>query len=400
MKVYYDDKRYYPYLCINDASNHQLKELVNKLKQISLEPVRYYSDPKYPASDNIRYRHVFKLPFTDNRIKKPNKKEIEVAIQSLLGVENNVPQNLVTKDNQEVFSQVDPISSNSDQNQIEKDFIEFVKSEKEYLGQLKSILETERVILQTDKEFFKEQLDKLGKISKDLQKEKNNLVEYFDSIGSKFTADIDQLIKKQTLENDDIEQLRSTLLKKEELINEKEKNIRKREKDFEAQQKDFEEYKVEQERNFKERVDSLNALNFGFKQEDQTDKEKLESVKILVIGQSSLTKKEIQNIFMETFDKNIEVQIPMNSIEVPTTDYEKMKNVNIKNYFKNDKFNYMLFGPRPHSMKGINLRKSPITIVKEFNLKAKIFVENDKELSRNVIEEFAKNISENWKAMH
>lgn len=52
------------------------------------------------------------------------------------------------------------------------------------------------------------------------------------------------------------------------------------------------------------------------------------------MGESKLTKSDIQKLFKESFEKNIEVSLPNSAIVVPTTDYNKMKNINVMNYLK------------------------------------------------------------------
>ncbi|MBZ0328284.1 MAG: hypothetical protein K8F54_11805 [Altibacter sp.] len=378
MQIFYDNKRYYPYLCINDASDEQLKKIVAHLKNANLAPKKFYTDPKYSASDGVSYSYMFKLPFTDDKITKPSSESI-----------NELLNEFITNKKE---------SKKADDSVINKELSIFIESEKKYLNQIKTLLDSERIILETDKEFFREQLDKLGKLTKSLQQENNRIIDFFGSISSKISEDIDNLFKKKSLDSEELKVLQSNIEKKEQLLIERELNIKKIEKDFATREKDFEQYKLEQEKNFKERIDSIRASNIGLNiSEENQNEDTLKKIKILIIGGSTVNKSGIIKIFKETFERNIELTLPNSSIIVPTTDYDKMKNINILNYFKKD-FDYIILGPRPHSMKGIDLKKGPVTLKKEYKLKANIFSDNNSKLSRNKLEELALQISIDWKS--
>lgn len=376
MQIFYDNKRYYPYLCINNASDEQLKKVVSHLKNANLAPKKFYTDPKYAASDGVNYSFMFKLPFIDEKITKPTLESINEILNEFVTDKN------VTKKNEEI--------------NVNEDLSSFIKSEKKYLNQIKTLLDSERIILETDKEFFREQLDKLGKLTKSLQQENNRIIDFFGNISSKISEDIDSLFKKQTLDSEELKTLQSSIEQKEQLLHERELNIKKIEKSLSKREKDFEEYKLEQEKNFKERIDSLRASNIGLTtSEENQNEDLLKKIKILIIGESKVNKSEIIKIFKETFEKNIELSLPNSSIVVPTTNYDKMKNINILNYFKKE-FDYIVLGPRPHSMKGVNLKKGPIALKREYGLKAEIRLDNVNPLSKNKLEEWALEFSNDW----
>ncbi|MEM0519579.1 hypothetical protein [Aequorivita flava] len=376
MEIFYDNKRYYPYLCINNASDEQLKKVVTYLKNTNLAPTKFYTDPKYSASDGISYSYMFKLPFVDDNRAKPSLESINELL------------------NEFVTNKKEPLKT--DDSFVNKELSSFIESEKKYLNQIKTLLDSERIILETDKEFFREQLDKLGKLTKSLQQENNRIIDFFGNISSKISEDIDNLIKKQSLNSGELKALQSNIEKKEQLLNERELNIKKIEKDFTTREKDFEQYKLEQEKNFKERIDSLRASNIGLNiSEENQNEDSLKKIKILIMGDSAVNKSEIIKIFKETFEKNIELTLPNSAINIPTTNYEKMKNINILNYFKKD-FDYIILGPRPHSMKGVDLKKGPQALKREYGLKAELRLDNINPLSKNKLGDWALEFSDDW----
>ena len=378
MKFYYDTKTYYPYLCFKETSEGELKKLVVHLSSNNLQPNKYYTAPKYPASDGISYDYLFRLPFDEN-IAKPSHQKVSAIMDEFL-LKINTP---FVKE--EVKSET-------------VELLQFLQSERRNLKQIKSMLTSERKILDQDKTFFATQMDNLNKLAKTLREENTKIVQSFDSLGSKLNNEIDKLFSKKEFQSEDMQRLQESLNEREKRIKEREKITFELQKELLKQEKDFEKYREKQEKIYVERVESLKAEVLGITQDvEQIDANPFSNLKILILGKSMIQKNEIMECFQQAFFKNFDLDLPVNCLDIPTLNYDEVKNINIAKKLKPNKFDYIIFGPRPHSLKGVDLKKGIPTLKKDWNLKAIIRDEPDKALSKSLISELSISIANDWK---
>ena len=126
----------------------------------------------------------------------------------------------------------------------------------------------------------------------------------------------------------------------------------------------------------------------------------LNDLKILCVGQSTLNRNEIFDIFNDAFYKRFGQNIPKKSIDMPILEFKKMKTFDFRKRIKSDRYHYIISGPRPHSTanKGININL--FQLKQHLNLKAITYDSIKETLNRNLLEGLAETISINYKENH
>ncbi|MDM9630231.1 hypothetical protein [Robiginitalea aurantiaca] len=391
MKLYYDIERYYPYLCISDASEEALKEVVNRLRSNDLEPIKFYTNPKHPASDGNYYTTLFRLPFADEKkLIKP-------------------PKDLLRKIFQESEKVSPPEPQEKESKEVSNGFNDLLTAEKRYLEEIREILNNQRNVLEKDKEYFKEQLSSLENLMTRTQEESNKMLKHFSTISKNLSVDISGLINKKNLNYEELNELNLKLSEKERVINESENSIQRLQEDLEKQKEYYKERIEEVERKSREElteakreyqknIQIINAKNLDLPESTtkSTPDELIKELNLYVLGHSSLTRADIRKIFQNVFEEKLNVQLPKSNIHVAATNYEKIKSIPVLNHIKGNKYDYLIFGPRPHSSKGWDIKQSPVTIRKNLKLTGKFIVENDKPLSKSFFESKANDILSQW----
>lgn len=380
---FYDDKLYHPYLCINKISEEELKRLVDHLKKNNLEPNKFYQNPKYPASDGVFYDYILRLPFGNNEsAKKHPLEKIDGVVKSFL---NLVDDNNLLAEPESAY--IDPMA--------------FLKSEKDYLKKINALLDSERKVLETDKNFFKKQVEKLNELIHNLQSENTVLLSSFNQLSDRLTENINALLSNKGVSDDEVFRMQEALKQKEQFIKERETAIHKKEKELAQQSIDLKEFKEEQEKNYRERVAALRAEILGINQIPTDIKSgALDNLKILCMGESHLSRADIWDIFNNIFYRNFDLELPEKSIDMPALNYKKMKTVNISELLKNNKYDYVIVGPRPHSTKNKNINESIKSLAEKLQIKTIVFDRPKDSLNKSMLSDLAGSIANDWYERH
>src|SRR5690606_39264980 len=85
MKLYYDTRPVYPYICIADSSEKEIQMFIQFLRDEKIIVTKFYEKPKYPASDGVTYDYLLRIAFSssDSRI-KPEKSIVEAVFNKFL----------------------------------------------------------------------------------------------------------------------------------------------------------------------------------------------------------------------------------------------------------------------------------------------------------------------------
>ncbi|MCC7532643.1 MAG: hypothetical protein IT246_01745 [Bacteroidia bacterium] len=369
MNHYYDTKLVYPYICLSDISETELKQLISFLKKSGFNVNKFYEKPQYPASNNIKYDFLLRLDFSDSSTKtKPEKNKIDDLINEF-------------QDSQKVIQEKEQNNEG------------IFESDKKYFDQIRLFLDSERRIIELDKQFIKEQLGTINQISNNLQKEYERIFSFNSNYNMKLNEDIVSLIKTKSIDDKQLMDLKDKLSEKENLLAQKENELNIKIKEVENEKERIENYKASLEDEYKSMITQIRNEKLGI----QTNEEdSIQNLRILIFGESKIRSNEIYEIFNKEFIKQFEEELNRKCIEVHNTEYKKTKNSNIINKILLNNYDYIIIGPHDHSIKGKNAKKSFKTLKKERNLKAFIYEQLEDPLNPKVIKELAERIIKNW----
>lgn len=366
MKLYYDLKPVYPYICLGEINEQELKQFISFIKSKGISIIKFYEKPKYPASDGITYDFLLRINYAnpEKRI-KPEKSTIENIFSEFKGIKKTA----------------------NTQNQV-------LEEEKNYFKQIRTFLNSERKIFELDRQFFKEQLETLNKISSNLKKENTRIFKFIDDYNNKITNEITQIVNNKNFNNEDIKLLENKLSEKEKAIKKKENDLKEKENELEVIKNDYDDYREKLNKEYSSMIKDIRNLNYGI--DAQKDEDSIQDLRILVFGNSKLTSKKIYEIFNEIFFKTFGEDLDKKCLEANLLDYKKIKNSNINRKIKQDKYDYIIAGQHDHSTKGKNSKHSYVRFAKDNNLKAIVSEQYDSPFNTELLTELANTTIKNW----
>ena len=403
MKIFYDDKFFYSYLCFSEYNETEIKIFSNILNKHSVQVLKLYDNPRYPASDKNMYAFLMQINFKNPESKeKFSQEEIQIIID-------------------EYFMEKDVLSLKIDTHKIENDFLLKVKSEFTYIEIIKSFLEKEKEslilekkIIDNDKKLLKTQIKNLNTLSENLISENQKIQNLLIQNTKKLTKDISKIAEKKNVSEVDLSNLNESLKQKQNELILREESLAQQELEFLNILKDKEEYfsNLEElfhdkeqefkdkeqalELNYQKNLQELKSAYLGLN--DNLRNEPALNLRIGVFGDSHMNSVQIFDIFNNVFRKQFGFELEKYTIESSLLSYDDCKNIDIANKFKSDKFDYIIIGPMPHSQKGKELNKQWRTFFKENNLKGQVFTtKNNASLSKSEFDFFANIIIEDWK---
>lgn len=403
MKIFYDDKFFYSYLCFSEYNETEIKIFSNILNKHSVQVLKLYDNPRYPASDKNMYAFLMQINFKNPESKeKFSQEEIQIIID-------------------EYFMEKDVLSLKIDTHKIENDFLLKVKSEFTYIEIIKSFLEKEKEslilekkIIDNDKKLLKTQIKNLNTLSENLISENQKIQNLLIQNTKKLTKDISKIVEKKNVSEVDLSNLNESLKQKQNELILREESLAQQELEFLNILKDKEEYfsNLEElfhdkeqefkdkeqalELNYQKNLQELKSAYLGLN--DNLRNEPALNLRIGVFGDSHMNSVQIFDIFNNVFRKQFGFELEKYTIESSLLSYDDCKNIDIANKFKSDKFDYIIIGPMPHSQKGKELNKQWRTFFKENNLKGQVFTtKNNASLSKSEFDFFANIIIEDWK---
>ena len=116
-------------------------------------------------------------------------------------------------------------------------------------------------------------------------------------------------------------------------------------------------------------------------------------LKILIYGITKLTQQEIFDTIQNKLQVGYNIHVKKSDIEIITEhDTDKLKNISPVDKLKSDKYDYLIVGPHPHSVKGKNLKHNWATFLKNRNIKTEAFEGYRKPVSKEDIVNIADKI--------
>ena len=73
-----------------------------------------------------------------------------------------------------------------------------------------------------------------------------------------------------------------------------------------------------------------------------------------------------------------------------------MKTVNIPELLKNNKYDYVIVGPRPHSTKNKSINESIKSLAEKLQIKTKVFDSTKDALNKSMLSDLAGSIANDW----
>ncbi|GEM_PF-5644560 len=370
MNLFYDIRPVYPYICISGINEEKIQEFIKYLKERNIVVTKFYEKPKYPASDGITYDYLLRINFehTDKRI-KPEVSKINSIFSDFI------------KQNEKV--------------ETKEDNSELIENERKYFKQIRTFLNSERKIFDLDRQFFKEQLEKLNVITNNLKTENSRVAKFIENYNDKVTNEIRNIINNKSFDNQDIKNLEIKLSEKENSLKEKENELSKREQDLDIIKQDYNDYREKLDKQYQSLVNEIRNISLGIDNSDETD-DSIQELKILIFGESNLNSTEIYEIFNEIFFQTFGEDLSKKCLEADLLDYRSIKNSNINKKIKQDKYDYIIVGQHDHSTKGKNSKQSYVNFIKENGLKAMVSEDYNNKLNESKLKELAKYIINDW----
>lgn len=356
MDLFYDTQPFYPYICISGMSKDKLKDFVEFLDSKDVIVTKFYDEVKRPASDGIHYENLLRFKL------KNNQSAIKPNAEKIYGL----------------FEEFRKITSNN----YEEPTKDSAKG-KVYFKQLGAFLESERKRYEIDREFFGHQLERIYDAIANLNSEKSNVKEVRENLGNKISGG-----------NLSVNELQDKLQEYEKSLNEKEYELKEREQELLQIKQDFTDYQEESNENFESYVMQLRDITLGI--DSNTDEDIIQKLKILVFGESNLTSNQIYEIFNQEFIRVFGEDLSKKCINAKYLDYDRVKNSNIVNQIKGNKYDYIIAGPHPHSMRSKDIKQTITSLGKERGLKSKIHEFHESSLSRDYLKELAETIIKDW----
>jgi len=116
-----------------------------------------------------------------------------------------------------------------------------------------------------------------------------------------------------------------------------------------------------------------------------SQKNNLPKVNILLFGDCKLNRKEIFRLFNSACLEKFGVSLPKKSLHTCALDYNETKNFGVSKSFKSNRYDLIIIGPHPHSIKNKNVKEDFRKLKEQYNLKAKVSEKCDKPLSKEFL---------------
>lgn len=368
MKYFYDTSKFFPYLCLSEITKDGIKSLVGYIREKGIMVNKFYEQPKYPASNGITYQFLLRLGFTNNE--KPKSSFVEDIINSFL-------------------TQVQKSAN------VKKPSKTDFEVEKEYIEHVRHFVDTERKIIEIDKGFIREQIEYLNRLSTNLQVEYDRIINFRNNYSDSLSNEIKELIKNSSNSNEENKLIEEKLTQKENLLSEKEKELDLLKSELVEQRTNFDLYIREREEEYASNIRFFANQELLGKHEPAED-DSIQSIKVLVFGDSKLNQKQIFEIFNQEFQNKFFEPLEKTAVDAIYLSYKEPKNSNIIDRILKDKYDYIIVGPHDHSIKGKDAKKSFRQFIKDNNLKAIVNEENNKTLGKDHIQNLAEQIITNW----
>ena len=113
--------------------------------------------------------------------------------------------------------------------------------------------------------------------------------------------------------------------------------------------------------------------------------------KILCIGDSKLNTRQVHKIFNEACQKYLGTPFLKKHLNACVLDYSKAKNFDIRKAIKHNRYDLMVLGPHPHSMKNKKISENLNDLKQHYNLKGNVVEKCSKPLSREFLVKTAEN---------
>lgn len=356
MKYFYDPNHRIPYLFISDIEKDQVREINLKLKEKGISPEKVYDPPSYPAGDGILYQYMIRMSFVEGR--NPNAEIVKLVLQ-------------------EVFEKSKDLHSASG----------------EYEPKLNLL------VLELDKTIGKYTEKVINTISQKNAETKNSIDAFDDRL-----LIVDERIKSdvESLHNQ-INVLSKGLKQALELLGE----LSTRGTDSDMLLDQIEQLSDSIDQREKERkvmehwhVTALSKLIEDKKHVDKTEiiaqKETFGTVipelkhfpnpRILILGNSEIPQERIMTIVIDEF-KSIDIRLTKDDLTVQTTLQFQKPSGSYENEVKKD-YDYLIYGPMPHSVKGKSGLQSWENYCSNKGLKTKVYPSNSKNLNKSMLENF------------
>lgn len=403
MKIFYDNHFFYSYICFSKYDEQEIQLFIDLLKSRGIEVLRIYNPPRYPASDGEMYAFLLQISYKD-----PSKKE-KYSTEEI---------NTIIKD---FYSRRSAPMERTQDRKDENEFLTVLKNEFNYINTLKVFLESERKILiadrkiiENDKKLAKTQLKELTGLTANLQKETAKIQEIIVKNSEKLSKDIASVLDKKDVSYKELLALNEQLIEKEKTLKETEKTIRSQEREFNAILQEKYEYFESLEDDFalrqlalKEKEDQLelqhqeryNELRATFVDAyTPSVSDPAQDLRVLIIGSSSLDSRQIYQVFNSHYREAFNFPLENHVIDSQYLDYDEVKGVDIAQKLKSNKYDYVIIGPMPHSIKGKEESKNWKTFFRDNNLKGIPFTSMAKTLSKSEFDHLAKTIVADWQS--
>lgn len=126
-----------------------------------------------------------------------------------------------------------------------------------------------------------------------------------------------------------------------------------------------------------------------------SQKNDLPKVNILIFGDCKLNRKEIFSIFNSACHEKFGVSLPKKYIHICALDYTKTKNSGISKSFINNRYDLIIIGPHPHSIKDKNVKVDFREMKELYSLKANVSEKCHKPLSKDFLSAKAEQFFDN-----
>lgn len=356
MNYYYDPSSYFPYLFIDNVQSNEIDEIVKRLQAINIKVLKVYQEPCFPAKDGKKYKCLIRLQLQDGmRRIVPDTKLIEKIIKSkeiqLEKSINTIELNEGKTNGSQIlftYNKRNAVQSRTD------DRISLILEARNEVSLLTTQLET--------------------------------LSEHISTLHSSIENILDMELERETKE---LQNIRS-------FINKLEKEAKDRNHQIDRLNK------VKMISGSDEDQD-LPQTSYEIEERDCSESDLIASEviscqtpNIIVFGHSILDDQIIFSTIKEQFLSS-GVMLKKKDITILTADKKSnLKNSPIADMIRSRKYDYLMVGPHPHSLKGKHLKHSWEKFMEINAINTKVYDTLHMNLSKDKIESYAKIMAIDW----
>src|SRR5690606_33481419 len=128
---------------------------------------------------------------------------------------------------------------------------------------------------------------------------------------------------------------------------------------------DLDDYREELQEEYKSLVRKIREISLGVNVDEGQSHQ---NFKILIFGETKMKMPDIYDIFNSKFIRAFEDELSKKCIDARLLSYDKIKNSNLVNKIKRDKYDYIIVGPHPHSIRGKDINQTFTSFVSESRL--------------------------------